>query len=104
MRVGYWIGYLHGDIKTHLTHLLHTYVHIYTYTHIHILHTHAHAHAHTHTNTHTQVENGIQRSDIANYDEIRSAIVEKLELLRDTPTRKEKPFIYHLDVAAMYEG
>ena len=23
-------------------------------------------------------------------------------MLRDTPTRKERPFIYHLDVAAMY--
>ena len=49
-----------------------------------------------------EVENGVDRSEVANYDEVRQAIVEKLEMLRDAPQRHEKPFIYHLDVAAMY--
>jgi DNA polymerase epsilon subunit 1 len=47
-------------------------------------------------------ESGIQRSDVVNYDEVRNEIVEKLELLRDTPLRMEEPTVYHLDVAAMY--
>jgi DNA polymerase epsilon subunit 1 len=33
---------------------------------------------------------------------VRQAIVVKLEQLRDNPNRTEKPFIYHLDVGAMY--
>ena len=44
----------------------------------------------------------MQRSDVVNYDEIRQAIVEKLEMLRDSPVRNEPPMIYHLDVGAMY--
>jgi DNA polymerase epsilon subunit 1 len=34
--------------------------------------------------------------------QIRSEIVEELEMLRDRPKRVEKPYIYHLDVGAMY--
>jgi DNA polymerase epsilon subunit 1 len=49
-----------------------------------------------------EVEHGVQRSDIGNYDDVRADIVGKLEMLRDTPTREEEPLIYHLDVAAMY--
>jgi DNA polymerase epsilon subunit 1 len=49
-----------------------------------------------------EVEYGIERSEIANYDEVRSEIVHQLELIRDRPVRDEIPFIYHLDVAAMY--
>ena len=49
-----------------------------------------------------EVEGGLNRKDIVNYDEVRSQIIEKLELLRDKPNRVEKPFIYHLDVGAMY--
>ena len=45
-----------------------------------------------------ETEHGMQRSDIANYDEVRQAIVEKLEMLRDQPIREENPVIYHLDV------
>ena len=41
-------------------------------------------------------------SKIANYDEVRSELVGKLEELRDRPKRTEKPVIYHLDVGAMY--
>lgn len=33
---------------------------------------------------------------------MRSEIIEQLEMLRDSPLREEEPFIYHLDVAAMY--
>ena len=49
-----------------------------------------------------EIEGGIKRSDIVNYDQVRDAILNKLETLRDTPKRIEKPLIYHLDVAAMY--
>lgn len=49
-----------------------------------------------------EVEGGMDRSEITNYDEVRSQIVEQLELLRDKPKRVEKPYIYHLDVGAMY--
>ena len=34
--------------------------------------------------------------------QVRNQIVEALELLRDTPVRTEVPYIYHLDVGAMY--
>ena len=37
-----------------------------------------------------------------NYDDVKQAIVEKLEMLRDSPNRDEPPMIYHLDVGAMY--
>ena len=33
---------------------------------------------------------------------IRCQIIEQLESLRDRPTRTEKPYVYHLDVGAMY--
>jgi DNA polymerase epsilon subunit 1 len=49
-----------------------------------------------------EVEAGKDRSDITNYEEVRSKIVEQLELLRDRPKRVERPYIYHLDVGAMY--
>eukprot|EP01138_Halocafeteria_seosinensis_P012585 gb/GECG01012859.1/.p1 GENE.gb/GECG01012859.1/~~gb/GECG01012859.1/.p1 ORF type:complete len:2361 (+),score=256.66 gb/GECG01012859.1/:1-7083(+) len=49
-----------------------------------------------------EVENGLERGDVLNYEEVRADIVEKLELLRDTPVRAETPYVYHLDVSAMY--
>lgn len=49
-----------------------------------------------------EVEAGMDRSDIINYEEVRSKIIESLELLRDRPKRVERPYIYHLDVGAMY--
>lgn len=49
-----------------------------------------------------EVEHGLQRSDIANYDAVKQYIVERLEMLRDSPNRFESPVIYHLDVGAMY--
>ncbi|KAA0145618.1 hypothetical protein FNF28_07844 [Cafeteria roenbergensis] len=49
-----------------------------------------------------EVEEGIDVCEVTNYRQVRRAIVKELELLRDRPTRREKPTIYHLDVAAMY--
>ena len=49
-----------------------------------------------------EVEHGIERAEATNIDEVRSAIIAQLEMLRDTPNREEMPVIYHLDVAAMY--
>lgn len=48
------------------------------------------------------VEGKLQLSDIENYNEVRDAIKEGLEALRDRPVREEQPLIYHLDVGAMY--
>eukprot|EP00900_Chrysochromulina_parva_P027266 jgi/Chrpa1/9173/Chrysochromulina_OHIO_Genome00022984-RA len=45
---------------------------------------------------------GLRREEITNYGAVRAAIAEKLETLRDNPTRSEEPVIYHLDVGAMY--
>ena len=47
-------------------------------------------------------ENKLDLSAIANYDEVKSSIQASLEDLRDNPMRRDKPLIYHLDVAAMY--
>jgi len=49
-----------------------------------------------------EVEGGMDRRKITNYDEVRAEIIEKLELLRDRPNRMEKPYVYHIDVGAMY--
>jgi DNA polymerase epsilon subunit 1 len=49
-----------------------------------------------------ETEHGMQRSDIVNYDTVKQYIVERLEMLRDSPNRVEAPVIYHLDVGAMY--
>jgi DNA polymerase epsilon subunit 1 len=40
--------------------------------------------------------------DVTNYEEVKAEIVEKLEALKATPNRNERPSIYHLDVASMY--
>lgn len=40
--------------------------------------------------------------EILNYEEIRSEIAERLQRLKITPNRNERPSIYHLDVASMY--
>ena len=47
-------------------------------------------------------ESNVKLEDVTNYDEVKDAIKEKLEEMRDNPLRKDKPLIYHLDVAAMY--
>ncbi|KAF8541905.1 DNA polymerase family B [Trichophaea hybrida] len=48
------------------------------------------------------VEGGKKLEQVTNYDEVRDSIKEKLLELKDVPQRKERPSIYHLDVASMY--
>ncbi|KAI1614959.1 DNA polymerase epsilon catalytic subunit A [Exophiala viscosa] len=48
------------------------------------------------------VEEKKSMDDVTNYDEVRAQICEKLNNLRNTPNRSERPLIYHLDVASMY--
>ncbi|CEG74721.1 Putative DNA polymerase [Rhizopus microsporus] len=48
------------------------------------------------------VEEKKKLEDITNYDEVKQAIIDKLEDLKARPIRQEAPLIYHLDVAAMY--
>lgn len=47
-------------------------------------------------------EGKMDLDDVENYDEVKAEIQTMLEKLRDEPTRKDNPLIYHLDVAAMY--
>ncbi|KAG8371187.1 hypothetical protein BUALT_Bualt13G0060900 [Buddleja alternifolia] len=49
-----------------------------------------------------RVEGKMDLESVANYDEVKNVIREKLVRLRDEPLREECPLIYHLDVAAMY--
>ncbi|CAI0398250.1 unnamed protein product [Linum tenue] len=49
-----------------------------------------------------RVEGKMDLNTVSNYDEVKSAIMQKLLSLRDEPVREECPLIYHLDVAAMY--
>ncbi|KAI4151633.1 MAG: hypothetical protein LQ340_003390 [Diploschistes diacapsis] len=48
------------------------------------------------------VEEKKSMEDITNYEEVKNQIVQKLEDLKKTPNRHERPSIYHLDVASMY--
>lgn len=48
------------------------------------------------------VEEKKSLDDVANYEEVKSQISERLINLKTTPNRQERPSIYHLDVAAMY--
>ncbi|KAH9828439.1 DNA polymerase epsilon catalytic subunit A [Teratosphaeria destructans] len=48
------------------------------------------------------VEEKKKMEDVANYDEVKAQIAERLLQLKNTPNRHEKPSIYHLDVASMY--
>jgi hypothetical protein len=50
-----------------------------------------------------EIENGLQRSEVANYDEAKQEIVMALEMLRDSPVREEMPLSYHLDLGAIEE-
>eukprot|EP00112_Aurelia_sp_Birch-Aquarium-sp1_P000107 Seg1008.10 transcript_id=Seg1008.10/GoldUCD/mRNA.D3Y31 product="DNA polymerase epsilon catalytic subunit A" protein_id=Seg1008.10/GoldUCD/D3Y31 len=47
-------------------------------------------------------EEKVPIDQVTNFDEVCTALKEKLGTLRDTPSRLENPMIYHLDVAAMY--
>ena len=48
------------------------------------------------------VEEKKSLEDVTNYDEVKAEITAKLQQLKDTPNRNERPSIYHLDVASMY--
>lgn len=48
------------------------------------------------------VEEKKSLDDVTNYEEVKTQIVKKLESLKATPNRHERPSIYHLDVASMY--
>lgn len=49
-----------------------------------------------------EVEENVPIDQVLNLEEVKSEIIEKLKRLRDCPSRLENPFIYHLDVGAMY--
>jgi len=48
------------------------------------------------------VEEKKSMDDVTNYDEVKEQIAAKLQNLKATPNRMERPLIYHLDVASMY--
>lgn len=48
------------------------------------------------------VEEKKSLEDVTNYNDVKAEIMTKLEDLKATPNRNEKPSIYHLDVASMY--
>ncbi|RMZ79073.1 hypothetical protein DV737_g3563, partial [Chaetothyriales sp. CBS 132003] len=48
------------------------------------------------------VEEKKSLDDVTNYDQVKAEIADKLTKLKDGPNRKERPLIYHLDVASMY--
>ena len=47
-------------------------------------------------------EVNVEKSDVLNYASVVDEIKSILKQLTETPTRREEPLIYHLDVAAMY--
>ncbi|KEG13670.1 putative DNA polymerase epsilon catalytic subunit [Trypanosoma grayi] len=49
-----------------------------------------------------EVENGVKKEEVTNYEEVRDAVKAKLEDLRNHPRQQACPIIYHLDVGAMY--
>ncbi|QSZ31190.1 hypothetical protein DSL72_000753 [Monilinia vaccinii-corymbosi] len=48
------------------------------------------------------VEEKKSLDDIDNYEEVKQQIADRLNSLKKTANRSEKPLIYHLDVASMY--
>ncbi|KAK6582509.1 hypothetical protein PZA11_004917 [Diplocarpon coronariae] len=48
------------------------------------------------------VEEKKSLDDITNYEEIKQQIADRLNSLKKTANRSERPLIYHLDVASMY--
>jgi DNA polymerase epsilon subunit 1 len=48
------------------------------------------------------VEEKKSLDDITNYDEVKQQIADRLNSLKATANRSERPLIYHLDVASMY--
>ncbi|RDL32670.1 Uncharacterized protein BP5553_09126 [Venustampulla echinocandica] len=48
------------------------------------------------------VEEKKSLDDVTNYDEVKQEITDRLNSLKITANRSERPLIYHLDVASMY--
>ncbi|KAH8777198.1 hypothetical protein BGZ57DRAFT_350140 [Hyaloscypha finlandica] len=48
------------------------------------------------------VEEKKSLDDVSNYDEVKQQIADRLNSLKATANRSERPLIYHLDVASMY--
>ncbi|KAH8761488.1 hypothetical protein F5882DRAFT_477713 [Hyaloscypha sp. PMI_1271] len=48
------------------------------------------------------VEEKKSLDDVTNYDEVKQQIADRLNSLKATANRSERPLIYHLDVASMY--
>ncbi|KAG9236052.1 hypothetical protein BJ875DRAFT_527302 [Amylocarpus encephaloides] len=48
------------------------------------------------------VEEKKSLDDVTNYDEVKQQIADRLNSLKKTANRSERPLIYHLDVASMY--
>lgn len=48
------------------------------------------------------VEEKMSLDDVTNYDEVKQQITDRLNSLKATANRSERPLIYHLDVASMY--
>ncbi|KAF2717231.1 DUF1744-domain-containing protein [Polychaeton citri CBS 116435] len=48
------------------------------------------------------VEEKKDLDDVADYEEVKQQIADRLVKLKETPNRAERPLIYHLDVASMY--
>ncbi|KAG6324716.1 DNA polymerase epsilon catalytic subunit [Claviceps purpurea] len=48
------------------------------------------------------VEEKKSLDDVENYDQVKEQITARLQKLKETPNRHERPLIYHLDVASMY--
>ncbi|KAG6010556.1 DNA polymerase epsilon catalytic subunit [Claviceps maximensis] len=48
------------------------------------------------------VEEKKSLDDVENYLEVKEQITARLQKLKETPNRHERPLIYHLDVASMY--
>jgi DNA polymerase epsilon subunit 1 len=48
------------------------------------------------------VEEKKSLDDVTNYEEVKQQITDRLNNLKATPNRNERPLIYHLDVASMY--
>ncbi|TVY91058.1 DNA polymerase epsilon catalytic subunit A [Lachnellula willkommii] len=48
------------------------------------------------------VEEKKSLDDVTNYDEVKQQITDRLNSLKTTANRSERPLIYHLDVASMY--
>jgi DNA polymerase epsilon subunit 1 len=50
-----------------------------------------------------KIELNVDKSQVANYDEVKNDIITKLDSIKQKcPVYEAEPLIYHVDVAAMY--